>query len=102
LLVALRAFGLAWRWALLALIWAPIEQGLFSGNVVIPSLLLLGAAMRYGGGLLLGPLLKPQNGIVSLWLIRERAWRSLGGGLLVLALLVAVTLPLTGIDLWRQ
>ena len=99
---SLRAFGLAWRWTLLALIWTPIEQGLFTGNVVIPSLLVMGAAMRYGGGLVLGPLLKPQNGIVSLWLIRERAWRRLAGGLLVLLLLVLATLPLTGVDLWRQ
>ena len=62
----------------------------------------MGAAMRYGGAVVLGPLLKPQNGIVSLWLIRERAWRRLGGGLLALLLLVLVTVPLTGIDLWRQ
>ena len=99
---SLRAFGLAWRWALLALIWTPIEQGLFTGNIAIPSLLVLGAAMRYGGGLVLGPLLKPQNGIVSLWLIRERAWRRLGGGLVALLLLLVATVPLTGIDLWRQ
>lgn len=99
---SLRAFGLAWRWALLALIWTPIEQGLFVGNVAIPSLLVMGVAMRYGGALVFGPLLKPQNGIVSLWLIRERAWRRLGGGLLTLLALVAVTVPLTGIDLWRD
>ena len=101
-LVSLRAFGLAWRWTLLALIWTPIAQGLFVGNVVIPSLLLLGAATRLGGGLVLGPLLKPQNGIVALWLIRERAWRRLAAGLLVLLLLVLATLPLTGLDLWRN
>jgi hypothetical protein len=69
---------------------------------VIPSLLVMGAAMRYDGALVFGPLLKPQNGIVSLWLIRERAWRRLGGGLLALLLLVAATVPLTGIDLWRN
>jgi hypothetical protein len=101
-LVSLRAFGLAWRWALLALLWTPIEQGLFTGNVAIPSLLVLGAAMRSGGVLFLGPLLKPQNGILSLWLIRERAWGSLAAGLVALAVLVAATLPLTGIDMWRD
>lgn len=99
---SLRAFGLKWRWAFAALIWTPLEQGLFTGNVVIPSLLVMGAAMRYGGALVLGPLLKPQNGIVSLWLIRERAWRQLLGGMLVLALLLLATLPVTGIDLWRD
>jgi hypothetical protein len=101
-IVSLRAFGLAWRWALLALIWTPIEQGLFTGNVAIPSLLVMGAAMRYGGVLVLGPLLKPQNGIVSLWLIRERAWRRLGGALLAVLVLVVATLPLAGVDLWRD
>ncbi len=101
-LASLRTFGLAWRWALLALIWPPVEQGLFSGNVVIPSLLILAAATRIGAGLALGPVLKPQNGIVLLWLLRERAWRPLGVGLLAVLLLVAATLPLTGIELWRQ
>ena len=101
-LVSLRALGLAWRWALLALIWTPIEQGLYSGNIVIPSLLLLAAATRIGGGLVLGPLFKPQNGVVSLWLVRERAWRPLATGLILLLGLVVATLPLTGFDLWRQ
>jgi hypothetical protein len=101
-LVSLRAFGLAWRWALLALIWTPVAQGIFVGNVVIPSLLLLAAATRAGVGLVFGPLLKPQNGVVALWLVRERAWRSLGAGLLALLLLMVATLPLTGLDLWRQ
>lgn len=101
-LVSLRAFGLAWRWAFAALIWTPIAQGLFVGNVVIPSVLLIGAATRVGGGLVLGPLLKPQNGIVSLWLLRERAWRSLAMGLAALLVLVVATLPFTGLDLWRQ
>jgi hypothetical protein len=101
-LVSLRAFGLSWRWALLALIWTPIEQGLYSGNIVVPSLLLLAAATRFGAGLVLGPLFKPQNGVVSLWLVRERAWRPLATGLLMLLGLVVATLPLTGFDLWRQ
>ena len=101
-LFSLRAFGLTWRWALLALLWTPIEQGLFTGNVVIPSLLVLGAATRVGSVLVLGPLLKPQNGFVSLWLIRERAWRSLGVGILALLALVLATLPLTGVELWRD
>ena len=101
-LVSLRAFGLKWHWVLLALIWTPIMQGLFVGNVMIPSLLLLAAATRVGGGLVFGPLFKPQNGIVSLWLVRERAWRPLVAGLFVLLLIVAATLPLTGLDLWRQ
>jgi hypothetical protein len=101
-LISLRSFGLNWRWTVVALLWTPIAQGLFVGNVVIPSLILFGAAARAGGPLVLGPLLKPQNGVVSLWLLRERAWSSLRNGLLALVLVVGATLPFTGIDLWRQ
>jgi hypothetical protein len=100
--VSLRAFGLPWRWAVVALVWTPIEQGLYSGNIVIPSLLLLAAATRQGAGLVFGPLLKPQNGIVTFWLVRERAWRSLGAGIVAMLVLVVATLPLTGVDLWHK
>jgi hypothetical protein len=100
--VSLRSFGLSWRWAVVALAWTPIEQGIYSGNIVIPSLLLLAAATRQGAGLVLGPLLKPQNGIVSLWLLRERAWRSLAVGVAALLALVLATLPFTGVDLWHK
>jgi hypothetical protein len=99
---SLRAFGLAWRWALLALLWTPIEQGLFVGNVAMPSLLLLGAATRVGWPLVLGPLLKPQNGVVAVWLVRQRAWRSIAAGIVALAAVVLVTLPLTGLGAWHE
>lgn len=101
-IVSLRAFGLSWRWSSLALLWTPIEQGVFVGNVVIPSLLLLALAPRLKGVLTVGPLFKPQNGIVSLWLIRERAWRSLALGVLAVTVLVVITLPLTGVGTWRD
>ena len=99
---SLHTFGLSWKWALLALLWPPIEQGIFTGNVVIPSLALLAIAPRVGGLLGLGTLLKPQNGIVWLWLVRERAWRTLAISVAVLVSFVVVTLPLTGIGLWRD
>ena len=100
--LALRAFGLSWRWTLLAFLWTPLEQGLFVGNVAVPSVALLALGLRFGPALVFGPLFKPQNGIVALWLLRERAWRSLAAGLLALAALFVLLLPLTGIDLWRQ
>ena len=101
-IASLRLFGLSWRWSLAALVWTPIEQGLFVGNIVIPSLLLLALAPRLKGLVVAGPLLKPQNGVMALWLLRERAWRSLAMGILGVLALVAVTLPLTGIGLWRD
>jgi Glycosyltransferase family 87 len=100
IVLSLRLFGLSWRWAFLALLWGPIEQGLYVGNVVIPSLLLLAVALRRGGILGLGPMLKPQNGILWLWLVRQRAWRSLAASVLVVIGVIAITLPLTGTRLW--
>ncbi len=99
---SLRAFGLSWRWAFVALLWGPIEQGLYVGNVVIPSLLLLAVAPRLGGMLGLGPMLKPQNGILWLWLVRQRAWRALAASVVVVMGVVAITLPLTGTSLWSE
>lgn len=100
IVLVLRSFGLSWGWALVALAWPPIEQGLFVGNVVIPSIVLLALAPRIGGVLGLGPLLKPQNGILWLWLVRQRAWRSIAASFVFVAAVVAITLPLTGIGSW--
>jgi hypothetical protein len=102
ILTALRLFGVPWRWAIVALLWPPIEQGLFVGNVVIPSLLLLAIAPRAGGLLGLGTLLKPQNGIIWLWLARQGTWRTGAYSLAVLACAAIVTLPLTGLSLWGE
>jgi hypothetical protein len=99
---SLRLLGLSWRWVAVGLLWPPIEQGLFTGNVAAPSLLLLALAPRLVGGLVLGGLLKPQNGVMALWLLRERAWRSLAVGLGALLAIVVVTLPFTGIGLWAD
>ncbi|MGZ6340138.1 MAG: glycosyltransferase 87 family protein [Candidatus Limnocylindrales bacterium] len=98
MLVVLRSLGLSWRWTALALLWPPIEQGIFVGNIVVPSLVLLALAPRAGALLALGPLAKPQNAGLVLWLVRRRAWRALALGLGLLAAIVLATLPLTGLD----
>ena len=101
-LVALRAFGLSWAWAAVSLLWYPIEQGLFTGNVAAPSLLLLGVAVTLPATLPLGALLKPQNAIVGAWLIRQRAWRPLVWGVAAVVAVIALTLPLTGVWRWEE
>jgi hypothetical protein len=100
--VSLRLIGLSWRWCLAAVVWTPIEQGLQVGNIVIPSLLLLALAPRLRSGLCVGPLFKPQNGVVALWLVRERQWRSLAIGIGAVVAVVAVTLPFTGLAAWND
>jgi hypothetical protein len=99
---SLRVFGLSWQWALLALLWPPIEEGLFVGNVAIPVVLLLALAPRYGELLGLGTMFKPQNGIIWLWLVRQRAWRRVAAGVALAAAVVLLTLPLTGIGMWAD
>jgi len=99
---SLRVFGLSWHWALIALLWPPIEEGLFVGNVAIPVLLLLALAPRFGELLGLGTLFKPQNAIIWLWLLRQGAWRRLAAGVGLVAVVVVVTLPLTGFGMWAD
>jgi hypothetical protein len=100
--LALRAFGLSWAWAVMSLAWFPIEQAIYTGNVAAPSLLILAFAPALPAILLLGTVLKPQNAILVLWLVRQRDWRSLAWGVVAVVALVAVTLPFTGIGLWQD
>jgi glycosyl transferase family 87 len=99
---SLRLLGLSWRWTMLGLLWPPIEQGLFVGNIAAPSFLLVALGPRLAGGLVLGGLLKPQNGVMALWLLRERAWRSVFLGVGTVLAVVLCTLPFTGIALWTD
>ena len=99
-LAGLRLLGLGWRWSLVLLAWPPFAQALYVGNVALPLFLLFVAGPWAGGGLLAGTLLKPQGAIAGLWLLRERRWRAVLNGVLVLAVLVLLTLPLAGLDRW--
>jgi len=100
-LVGLRLIGLGWRWSVVLLAWPPFAQGLYVGNVALPVFLLFAAGPWLGGGLLAGALLKPQGAIAGLWLLRERRWRQAVYGVLILAGLVLLTAPLTGLAQWR-
>jgi Glycosyltransferase family 87 len=99
---ALRLFGVQWRWTFLALLWPPIAVGIFVGNAVIPSVLLLAVAWRASWSLGLGTFVKPQNGVLWLWLLRRRAWRAVLASLLTVAGVAVITLPLTGLGLWSD
>jgi hypothetical protein len=94
----LRLLGMPWRWAVLLLAYPPLLPE--SGNVanVIFALFCLGPLV--GGALPAGSLFKVQAGIPTLWLVRERRWRDLAYGLLLLAGLALVTFPLVGMDTW--
>jgi hypothetical protein len=100
--ISFRAFGLSWRWAVLGLVWFPVEQAIYTGNVAALSLLIFAFGPALPGLLPLGGLLKPQNGILALWLISQRRWRMLLLGLVGLSAIVVATLPITGIWLWQD
>jgi hypothetical protein len=100
-LFAFRIFGLPWRWALAAILWRPVFEGLWVGNAAAPLLACLAIGIRHPSALVIPPLVKAYAATATLWLVRERRWRSLALGSVGLALLVAVTLPITGTDAWR-
>lgn len=101
-LFALRRFGVPWPWAIAALLWAPIAQGLYVGNVAIPAVALFALGLRAGWMLPIGSLLKPQDAVLSLWLVRDRRWRPLLAGAAVVAGLAVLTVPLVGLSRWPE
>ncbi len=97
----LRLIGVGWRWSIVLLAWPPFAQGLYVGNVALPLFLLFAAGPWLGSGLLVGALLKPQGAIAGLWLLRAGRWRPIALAGIVIAGLVGLTLPITGLDAWR-
>lgn len=99
-IVALRLLGMAWPWPLFLVLFPPLVKGIESGNVANVTFLILTAAPLVPALLPLGVLFKPQLAIPSLWLLRERRWRSVLAGVLVFGAIVGVTLPLVGPHTW--
>jgi len=86
---SLRAFGLTWRLgAARARLGPPVAQGALRRATSYPFLLLLAACDPPRRILCARAPDQPQNGRHRALLVRERAWRSLGAGLLALLLLV--------------
>lgn len=100
-LAALRAFGLPWRWAISALLWRPLAEGLWVGNVAVPLLAAFALAPRAGPLLAVPGLFKVYAAIPGLWLLRERRWRDVTIGAAVVLGAVLMTVPLVGLDAWR-
>jgi hypothetical protein len=96
-----RALGLRPIWSLLLLAFPPVMIGFESGNVASLTFLLFALAYRAGGGLVLDGLFKVQSGLPALWLVRTGRWRGLLFGLVAVAAIALVTLPIVGLDSWR-
>jgi hypothetical protein len=102
LVVAFRLIGIRPRWWLPLLAWPPVFQGLYVGNVAVPTALLFAAGPWFGAGLILAAAFKAYNAITGLWLVREGRWRQLALGLAILLAVSVATLPLVGLDAWRS
>jgi hypothetical protein len=101
--VSLRLLRVRWVWLPIFLLWPPFFEGVWAGNVAVPGLLFLAAAVSsrdWAAALAVGPLLKPQAVIPALWLLRERLWRQLLIGVAIAAGISLVTLPIVGIESW--
>jgi hypothetical protein len=96
-----RALGLRPIWSLLLLAFPPVMIGIESGNVASVTFLLFALGYRAGGSLVLDGLFKVQTGLPALWLVRTRRWRGLIVGLVAVAGIALLTLPIVGLDSWR-
>jgi hypothetical protein len=99
-LLALRLLGVRTGWLPLLMLWPPIALGLSVGNAAPFGFLGLAAGWRWGPALVLGGAFKAQAAIPSLWLLRERHWRPFVLGCAIVAGLILVTLPLTGVAIY--
>jgi hypothetical protein len=102
ILIAFRLLGIRARWFPVLLAWPPVFVGLFTGNVAVAAALLLIVGPWFGGSLVLTAIFKAYDGVAAAWLVRQRRWGALLAGAAVLIVLALATLPLTGIQLWRD
>jgi hypothetical protein len=99
---AYRILGLSRTLSAVMLAFPPVMIGFESGNVASLTFLLFAAGVRAGGALAVDVLFKVQTGLPLLWLIRQRRWRGILAGAVVVAAIVLATLPLVGLDAWRD
>jgi hypothetical protein len=98
---AYRLLGLSRTVSAVLLAFPPVMIGFESGNIASLTFLLFAAAIRSGGALVVGCLIKVQTGLPALWLIRQRRWRGILAGSAIVGAIVVVTLPIVGLDSWR-
>lgn len=94
--------GVRGRWLIVLLGWPPLAQGIAVGNVASFAFVLYILGFRIGAALVLSGVFKVQSMIPSLWLVRERKWRELVIGLGIVAALAALSVPIVGLQTWRD
>ena len=99
---SLRLFGVRGPLIVVFLAWPPFFQGIQVGNVSVFAGLLFALAPWWGAGLVIAAIFKLYSGIAALWLSREGRLVQFAVGVAIVAILALVTLPLTGLDRWRE
>jgi hypothetical protein len=84
------------------LAWPAFSLGVAVGNVAVFGFLLFALTYRVGAAVVLGAVLKPQFLVPVVWLVRERRWRSLMIGLVVVAAAMLIALLVTRAGLWVE
>ncbi len=97
---ALWILGVRGRWLLVLLAWPALSVGIAVGNVASFTFLLFAVGFRVGAALVLSGAFKIQSTIPSLWLVLERRWRDVAAGVLIVAVLSLISLPIVGVQAW--
>lgn len=93
-------FGVRGRWLIVLLAWPALAQGIFVGNVASFTFFLFALGFRFGAAILLSGSFKVQSMIPTLWLVRERRWKQILEGIVILAVLAVISLPIVGLHTW--
>ena len=99
---ALRWLGVRTWWIPVLLLWPPVFLGIAVGNVAVLTFGMFAVAPRLPWTLPLMAVFKLQSAVPSIWLVRERRWRSLAIGLGLVVGVALLTLPLVGTSAWAD
>lgn len=102
--VALLMAALVWlggRWTLAVCIFIGIPWSIYEGNIDLLLAASVVAGLRWPGAASFAVLAKATTGVVLVWFVVRRDWRSLGISLGSLVLIVVVTFPITH-DQWPR
>jgi hypothetical protein len=102
LVLGFRLVGIRGRWIAVFLLWPPVAQGLYVGNVAAPLFLVFAGALWRGAWLVVLPIFKLYSGILGLWLLRREHLDELARGALILGALALISAPAVGIRPWQE
>ena len=97
---ALWLLGVRGRWLVVMLAWPSIALGIAVGNVASYTFFLYVLGFRVGAAIVLSGAFKVQSALPTLWLLRERRWRSIAVGVAILAAMTLLALPLVSPHAW--